>query len=197
MDDTDARRAQHEASELHTMVRQAFADPANVGPRLPGTAGRAIVRLQAEASFDDHMCWTVWGAGPKSEPQDTGLVRRIVWRQQMDIEPRFDPTRRLALLNEPLHPTLELSDGTLSIAELSRWISSLPSPAPLGGLLERARGMNLDGDRIRVEIDDGEVSCRYEWWSGDRHWTPSEPAFDSIARWSTEFRDWLDSLLPA
>jgi hypothetical protein len=195
MDDTDARRAQREASELHSLVQKAFDDPGSVEPRLEGTSMRAIVRLWAQPSFDDHICWTAWGAGPRPEPQDTGLVRRIVWRQHVDLEPRFDSVRRLALLNLPLRPTLEVTDGTLPVRELSRWISSIPTPAPLGGSMEKAHGLSLDGDRSGVELDDNDVLCHYEWWSGDRHWTPSEPAFDAIAEWSIEFRDWLESQL--
>lgn len=61
--------------------------------------------------------------------------------------------------------------------------------------MERARGLQLDGDRLSVEIDGNEVLCRYQWWSGDRRWNPSDQVFDAIARWSIEFRDWLDSLL--
>ena len=61
--------------------------------------------------------------------------------------------------------------------------------------MEKGRGLMIDGDRLRVELDDNDVLWHYEWWSGDRHWTPSEPAFDGIARWSIEFRDWLDSLV--
>ena len=195
MDETDARRAQREAAELHGMVERAFQDPAGLEPKLAGTANRAVVRLWAQPSFDDHVCWTVWGAAPKPDPQETGLVRRIVWRQQVDLEPRVDPVRRLAILNDPLRPTLEVTDGTVQVGELSRRVSSMPSPGPLGESMEKGRGLMIDGDRLSIELDDNEVLWRYEWWSGDRRWIPSERAFDAIARWSIEFRDWLDSLL--
>lgn len=196
MRDTDATRAHDEVAQLVRMVRAIFADPAALEPPIPDAGRRSRIKIWDESSFEDHQSWTVWGANPGEPNVGTlGFVRRIVWRREVDIAPRFDPVRRLQLLGQPLAPTVDVTDANLSVEMIADWLDRLPALESLSESVKRGRALHLDGERYGVEIDDGAILCRYGWWGASKDWMPSNQALKAVAKWTVLFRDWVEGLL--
>ena len=196
MDDTDAGRAQAEAKQLYRMVDELFHDPAQAAPRLVEAGTRAQLRVGQRPSFDGHRCWAIWGAGPKHKPaSDVALARRLTWRRDIDIAGRGDPIGRLRRLGQKLELTVEVDDGRLGLVEVSRRLSLLPPLESPGSLIDRPRGLMLDGTRYGVELDAGLALIRVEWSGAGGDWMASDSTYDPVAEWASDFTHWLDKEL--
>lgn len=165
MPETDAARAQREAAELGRMATAILDDPGSAPPEVTDRSLRTRLRLWEKPSFADHRSWTVWGPHPgRDVDRGKGLPRRLIWRQEFDLAPRFDPVRRLHLIDEPLRPTVEMTDATVDLERIEDWPARLPAPKLLGSVLRRAQSFSLDGERYGLQIDDHNLTCRYEWF---------------------------------
>jgi hypothetical protein len=187
---TDSEKGQREHRELAGIVASTFEDPASVAPLSEGWRKRPQLRLWEEPSFDNYRCWAVWG--PAETGQPTGLLRRIIWRRDVDGD-RGNPMRRLQRLDLPLRPTLEVSDASIDLSGLAIWLRAMRPARPPETTMQRPRSIPLDGEWYGLEVVTGNAKWRYEWFGVNANWTPSDPAHEAFARWAVRFRDWLDS----
>ena len=190
---TDAERAQGEFREIYRMVGSALDDPGSLQPEISEAGRRAHLRLWERPSFANHRCWAVWGpASPRQDQRASGLLRRLVWRRDLDA-PRTDPLRRLALLGQAVKATLEVTDRALDVRILTRALHP-PVLASPGEVMRRPRAIHLDGDSYGVELDSGSSSFRCEWFGVAGDWTPVDTTYQDVASWSIALRDDLDAL---
>jgi len=190
---TDGEQAQSEFDEIYRMVGSALGDPGSLRPEIPETGRRAHLRLWERPSFTNHRCWAVWG--PASAPLDqrtSGLLRRVVWRRDLDTG-RSDALRRLASLGQAVKATLEVTDRALDVQILTRALQP-PVLASPGEVMRRPRAIHLDGDWYGVELDSGSSSFRCEWFGVAGDWAPVDTTYQEIASWSIALRDDLDAL---
>jgi hypothetical protein len=189
---TDSEKGQRELRELERLVAAAFADPGSAAPYRNDSPARPQIRLWEEPSFTNPRCWAVWG--PARADNSQGLVRRIVWRRDLDGD-RGNPMRRLERLESPLHPTLEVSDGLVNLIDLETWVKKCPTPRLPESTMQQPRSFHVDGEWYGLDVINGRAKWRYEWFGMDTNWKPLDPSHEALARWAIRFRAWLDSRL--
>jgi hypothetical protein len=191
---TDSEQGSREWDSLRRRVVGVFEAPEGLVPVLTDAIRRSWLRLWTHPSFDNHGCWTIWGPSTSDQTVTHFVVRRIIWRADLDGD-RGNPMRRLQRIGQPLEPTFEVADGSVGADELAKRLRSLPLPERPARLLLTPRPIALDGERYGLEIDANLARCRIEWFGVNRDWTPSDEAYSPIARWSKEFCGWLDGML--
>jgi hypothetical protein len=191
---TDAEQGNREWDSLRRQVAAIFEAPQGLTPVPTDVRRRSWFRLWTQPSFDNHACWTIWGPPTLEQPTKPVLLRRIIWRTDLDGD-RGNPMQRLQRISKPNEPTLEVADGTVDADDLAKRLRSMPIPEGPGSHLLTPRPLALDGEHYGLEIDANLSRFRIEWFGVDRDWTPSDTAHSAIARWAKAFSIWLDSVL--
>ena len=123
---TDVDEGSRESRELEGQVAAAFRAPKSLGSLPADGRRRPLLLLSERPSFGNYRCWAVWGPHEVvGHPNRDAIVRRIVWRRDLDGDPS-DPMRRLQRLGQPLSPSLEIVDAIIDAAKLDLLMDAGP-----------------------------------------------------------------------
>ena len=176
--------------ELYRMVHEAFSRPGDLEPAIPHVGRRACLKLMHRPALANESMWIAFG--PAARGEDTCIVRRLVWRKDLDGD-RGNPMTRLRRLGQDLKPTIEIADGTIEMDDLQSQLETFPS---LGAASQFSRrGITLDGTRCSIELDSGYGSWRHAWLGVESDWTPANDLHRNMASWASRFCAWLDAAL--
>jgi hypothetical protein len=192
---TDVDEGSRESRELEGQVVAAFGAPESLGPLPTDRRRRPLLRLSERPSFGNYRCWAVWGPNEVvGHPNRNAIVRRIVWRRDLDGD-RSNPMRRLQRLGQPLRPSLEVADAIVDAAQLDVLMDASPPLKTPTQTMLNPRSLTLDGERYTIEIDGGARRWLFEWVGVNRDWTPTAVDDIAVATWARELRDFLDAVV--
>src|SRR5438309_9221552 len=116
---TDADQGRREWDSLRRQVNAIFEAPEDLAPAPTDLGRRSLFRLWTQPSFDNHKCWALWGPPSREQPVKSVMLRRIVWRTDLDGN-RGNPMQRLQRIGKPVEPTLEVADGSVNAEDLGK-----------------------------------------------------------------------------
>ena len=189
---SDQERGADEWRELIRIAGDVFSRPGDFAPIIDRHQRRARLDLVEKPSFANYRLWAVWGPADRTEA--AAPIRRLTWRRDTDGN-RGDPMARLRRQGSDLKPTIEVADSTIRVEDLKSWVQTVPDVSLAADRIGAPRSIVLDGNRCSLSLEAGSLSWSHEWFAVGTDWQPTDPAYDSLANWATEFRDRLETAL--
>jgi hypothetical protein len=100
---------------------------------------------------------------------------------------------RLGRLGSDLRPTIEVAASTIPLQDLTGWVEAMPATSRAAQRIGVPRSISLDGNRCSLSLEAGNVAWSHEWFAVGTDWQPTDPTYDALASWATEFRDRLEA----